>query len=213
MSSHKKPRGTPYHYETRLLGDRQPQQMKQTKLLLPNTKASIESTIAAKFINDAATGNLGIELNGALIQNDESDIDFTVRTEKGDIGLELVEYAPLGKGGYKDATAMPSNPVERAKSIVTLIAAKNKKYESYSKHRDVVLLIYVTHNPFALDIYTIRVLQFWGRSINFAFHTIVYYKPMEGIPGLLQRIFPITDEEASVLRGLKVPRCMKPVLP
>ena len=202
---HKKPRGTPYHFSITVGTGKPPQEMTKMQLHLPTDKASIERHVAAQFAIDARAYDLPDQILSKPIQNEENDIDFTVETNHGAMGLELVEYAPVGKRGFAGPKPSDSSPVERARQVIGLIVKKNTKYRHYKKFQQLMLLIYVTDNAWALDHFTLRTIQFLARTENTTFDFITYYKPMVDTSGIVYRLYPIADSEYEELGQLRIP--------
>ena len=203
---HKKPRGTPYHFSVNTGGGLPPQEMTKHELHLPHDKASIERQIAEGFAIDSRNYELYAHIITDPVQNGEHDIDFTVETDRGAMGLELVEYAPVGKLGFSGPKPNKYDPVERAREVIELIKSKNNKYRQYNKFQELMLLVYVTDNAWALDIFSLQAIRFLARTENTVFRCIAYYKPIQGASGIVHRVFPISDVEYEELRSVHIPR-------
>ncbi|MDD5452473.1 MAG: hypothetical protein PHT49_11315 [Desulfovibrionales bacterium] len=209
---HKKPTGTPYHFSVTVGTGGPPQEMAKNDLQLPQDKAGIERLVATQFAADARDYDLPAKILAQPVQNEENDIDFTVETNLGPMGLELVEYAPVGKRGFAGPKPTDFSPVERGRQVIGLIAKKNKKYRHYKKFPHLMLLIYVTDNAWALDHFTLRVIQFLARTANTVFDFITYYKPMVNTSGIVYRLYPVTDSEYEELGQLRVPSDCRRIL-
>lgn len=209
---HKKPRGVPYHLSVTVGAGKPPQEMLQNDLHLPHDKGGIERVIATQFAADARNCDLPAKIIAQPVQNDENDIDFSIETNLGSMGLELVEYAPVGKLGFAGPKPTEFSPIERAREVTELIAKKSEKYRHYQKHAHLMLLIYVTDNAWALDHFTLQAVQFLARTANTSFHFITYFKPMVNTPGIVYRLYPVTDLEYDALGQLCVPSDCRRIL-
>ena len=202
---HKKPRGTPSHFSITTETGQPPREMETVKLELPAVKADIENVVARKFAVDALDYDVPFQITSPPVQNQENDIDFTVDTNLGRMGLELVEYAPVGKAGFSGPLPTTYSPVERGREVLALIAKKAKKYQHYDRLQKKMLLVYVTDNAWALDIHTLSVIQFLGRTEITTFDYVTYYKPMEGTGGIVCRLYPVSDAEYEKLGPRRIP--------
>lgn len=173
--------------------------------MLPEHKTSIETLVATKFAVDARDYDLPAQILSDPIQNEENDIDFTIETNLGQMGLELVEYAPVGKAGFSGHKPTDFNPVDRGREVIGLIAKKNMRYQHYKKFPHLMLLVYVTDNAWALDQFTLSAIQFLARTENHVFDFITYYKPMRDTGGIVYRLYPVTDSEYEALGRFSVP--------
>lgn len=203
---HKKPRGTPFHLSVTVGTGQPPREMEKVELTLPIHKAGIESVVAEKFAIDARNYDLPAQIISLPIQNQENDIDFTIETNLGLMGLELVEYAPVGKAGFSGPKPTTYSPVERGREVLHLIEKKNHKYRDYKRFPYLMLLVYVTDNAWDLDIHTLNVIQFLTHTGNHIFNFITYYKPMQQTGGIVHRLHPVSDSEYNALGKLRVPR-------
>jgi hypothetical protein len=211
MTKHRKPRGIPHHYHGVVDGKPGSIDLNKRLLALPDEKAAIERVIAEKFSQDMKGSDLRIQFLGPPVQNEENDIDFAIESSEGPLGLELVEFAPLANRTFEGVHATEYRPVDRATAVTALIAAKNEKYTGCAKWLRKMLLFYVTHNAFSLDPFSIATLKLQAARRNRVFHHIAYYKPMEAVRGIVQRIFPITMDEFKEFSALRVPKRITPI--
>lgn len=209
---HKKPTGTPHHFSVKVDLSKPPAEMVKEELRLPHDKPGIERIVANQFATAAAAYSLPAMIVSEPIQNAEHDIDFTVDTNLGRMGLELVEYAPLGKSGFAGPKPTTYSPLDRGRQVIDLIVKKNIKYQHYDKHPKLMLLVYVTDNAWALDHFTLSVVRFLARSANTTFNFITYFKPMAGMPGIVYPLYPITDQEFEELGQLRIPSECRSIL-
>ena len=86
---------------------------------MPEQKATVENFVATQFAIDSRAYDLRAKILSAPVQN---DIDFTIETDLGPMGLELVEYAPVGKSGFSGPKPTDFSPIERAREVIGLIA-------------------------------------------------------------------------------------------
>lgn len=127
----------------------------------PTEKAEIESQIIGSFIS-SMNKNLAVSGEEFFLsnpkQNQENNIDFTVKSPNGLAHLELIEIAPL-KGPY--ATAPSSyKPYEFAKAILAGIKKKSDHHAG-TQWQDIFLLLYVTHWSFIPSSSTLACVIGW----------------------------------------------------
>ncbi|CDX39182.1 hypothetical protein MPLA_290063 [Mesorhizobium sp. ORS 3359] len=91
-----------------------------------------------------------------LIQNDENDIDFTVKTSQGQKRMELSEVAPLKEHGGTFAKAPRSiSTKEKAEAVVELVGKKSLRQGDVNRF----LVLYATEQGFKVDVPTVERLR------------------------------------------------------
>lgn len=117
-------------------------------LEFPNSKNDIEKVIINIFCRELAQ-NKFFTITSEPLKVSDHDIDFRINTSLGEMGVELVEDAPLTKGGYENLKS-EYTAGERHDHLKLLIEKKSKKYESYNKTKTKALLIYNTDGKLGL---------------------------------------------------------------
>lgn len=155
-----------------------------------DSKVGVERRIASMFLCLAPEQNVFPHSACSLVQNEESDLDFTlISKDEKSRKLELMEIAPLeGVGGYSSASEI-YRPYEFAKEILATIQKKSRKYgpPSSAEHH---LLLYVTDWKFILSESVVGLLQYWTLSESHNFNGIYLFMPMEEREGVSRLIFP-----------------------
>lgn len=191
----KKPRGSPSYYRVRIDPAGAPHEFVQAGLELPEDKASIERVIATAFARDAEQYELPFQFLSEPHQNDENDIDFSVETSLGTMGLELVEYAPIATDGFPSQQPAEFDPATRVAQIMDLIGRKEQKYRTYNLFQHLMLVVYVTHDVWSLDYNVLRGVQYLAYRSAPVFGFVAYYKPMRDISGPVFLLRPIDASE------------------
>lgn len=122
-----------------------------------------------------------------LIQNEESDLDFTTTTARGQKRMELAEFAPLASYGpqFKD---VPTQVHQAAKSDHLLELVQMKSVRQGGPNR--LLLIYVTEEAFRLDPITIEIARRALARNPPKFERVYYVSPHDSTIGSVDEIFP-----------------------
>lgn len=161
-------------------------------LKFPTNKEEIETLIIEIFCR-ALDQNKCFKLLSPPIKLTEHDIDFHVDTSLGEMGIELVEDAPLNKVGYKGLKSKYASE-ERYKHLKNLIQNKSKKYETYVKTKVKSLIIYSTDNKMGLidSIIALVIKYCYTNEMNFDY--IFYLNPRPDLTCLLCLFYPQTKE-------------------
>jgi len=147
---------------------------------VPTTKEDIEKYVAGPFVQAAAHHNFfPFTVAGAPEQNTTDDFDFTLRTSEGMKYLELMEVH-LRDLVVARQTPGPSayNVYDAACQVLKGIQAKSSRYRG-ATDRGIVLLTYVTHWQFSLDIPVLLLLSYWLLSNPPAFERVFYMSFLE----------------------------------
>lgn len=189
-AEHKKPTGTTEFWQIEI--DKQASD-KMVRLEFPKTKREIERLVIGVFCEANLEGDLNY-LGTIHDQLPENDIDFHVDTPDGRIGFELVEDAPLNKGGY-DGLKSEFSCGERFDHIVKLIEGKNQKYQNYNSTPRKGLLIYRTDDRLVLLPATHVLLLRYCHSSPMVFDFIYYMELRADSTPHLFSLFPWPDKE------------------
>jgi hypothetical protein len=127
----------------------------------PEVKDERERLIARLFVKGfdsyvAMQSEPSLAPFGEPRQNQEDNLDFTVKTAQGDRLMELAEFAPLQKYGPQFADApMAIEPMKKAALALELIENKSRHQGGTERF----LALYATEQGFWLDPITIERLR------------------------------------------------------
>lgn len=156
----------------------------------PKHKPAIEKMIADLFWTSYQQPDDLCPFGRPIPGEEESDLDFTIRTVCGDRKLELAEFAPLNslRGKYENApTKVGAGDV--ADEMLRLIAKKTKRYGG-SGH---FLLIYVTEGLFTLSPPVRELLwRHFDLRPPARFERVFFMSPSSGSEGHVYRLHPGT---------------------
>lgn len=158
------------------------------KIDFPAAKEDVEKYIAQRFVEEANKNRPERFRFTNLTQNPEQDLDFTVYVAGQSMYLELLEIAPLERGGYDTATT-GHNSYDMAKWILKKIRNKGRRQVPESKRS---LLLYTTHWSFHFSDTTVALLQYWLLEKHFGYMEINIYLPMDTEMGIIKPLVPIS---------------------
>jgi len=154
----------------------------------PDSKNDIERLIMSIFCKQLALNKFFKILSEPLKISDH-DIDFRINTSLGEVGVELVEDAPLTKEGYKNLKSEYS-AAERYDHVKGLIQTKSKKYESYDKTKIKALIIYNTDGKLGLiESITALVIKYCHMH-TMVFDYIFYLDPRPDLSAIIDLFYP-----------------------
>lgn len=141
---------------------------------LPDSKDEIEHKIALQFLSAVEQrDDSPVRFMGGLEQNQENHVDFSVYTQNGRRMLELMEVAPLEKGGFEGVSQI-QKPYDLAKWVYENLKGKSDKYGPLAKQT--ILLIYTTDDRFSLGELGESILRHWSNTKSQNFESIFLFK-------------------------------------
>jgi hypothetical protein len=153
------------------------------RLHFPESKNEIEKLIMNIFCKELDQEKC-YKIISAPVKISDHDIDFHIKTSLGEMGVELVEDAPLTKEGYKNLKSRYSAE-ERYEYLKGLIQTKSKKYEHYDKTQKKSLIIYNTDGKLGL-IDSIRALVIkYCHTNKMIFDYVFYLNPRPDFTAIL----------------------------
>jgi hypothetical protein len=156
---------------------------------VPEEKEAIELWMAENFVRSYPSDGKPIFSNPR--QNKESDFDFTVPTDCGDAFLELMEIAPLEAFGGSFENVPPAHNAKKlADAIIKGILKKSRRYRV---KQDLFLLLYPTHQGFALGMATIQFARFSLKKQKHCFRAVSYLEPLDDKQGCIYPLFPVSS--------------------
>lgn len=142
---------------------------------LPDSKDEIEHKIALQFLSVVEQqDDSPVRFMGGLEQNQENHVDFSVDTQNGRRMLELMEVAPLKKGGFEGVSQI-QKPYDLATWVYENLKGKSDKYGPLAKQT--ILLIYITDDRFSLGELGEAILSHWSNTKGQNFESIFLFKP------------------------------------
>ena len=165
------------------------------KIGFPDEKDDIEEVIVSRFIMSAKEKFKEFFFISQPRKNELDDFDFTVKTQKGEAYLELMEIAPLDlyKAGYEKAPKTYDR-CELAEYVVSKVVGKSENYPNNLK-RELFLLLYVTDFKFSFSDTTIQLLRYFITLQPVKFDVIFLYTPLDNKDGVVNWIHPMDKEE------------------
>ncbi len=131
-------------------------EMGEETLRLPERKDDIEQFIAECFVNAMNKTAGPDEAISNLVQNHESNLDFTVDIGGKEALLELTEFAPLNEfGGDYGKVPNSYQPGQRAQLYLDLLRKKSQKQGGAKR----ILLTYATHDNFTLCMWAAEIVK------------------------------------------------------
>lgn len=169
------------------------------RLHFPDSKNEIENLIMNIFCKELAQEK-SYKILSVPVKISDHDIDFHINTSLGEMGVELVEDAPLTKKGYKNLKSQYSAE-ERYEYLKGLIQSKSKKYEHYDKTKTKSLIIYNTDGKLGLiDSIAALVIKYCHTN-RMVFDYIFYLNPRPDFTAILVLFYPqgkkVVDEVLS----------------
>ncbi len=170
-----------------------PNSFEVKKLEFPKKKETIESLIVEIYTKCVSSIGIPVSVNS---QNDTNDFDFNATINGKNGYLELTEIAPLGSGGFKNASSS-YEVVPMAKIIEAQIMGKAAKYAGV-KESPIALLLYVTDWHFCLANPVVEHLQYLLHKGSHGFERIDILEPRADRSGELRLVFPLKKKDWSM---------------
>jgi len=168
-------------------------------LEFPDSKNDIEKLIMSIFCKELARNRFFIITSEPLKVSDH-DIDFRMNTSLGEMGVELVEDAPLTKEGYRNLKSEYSAG-ERYEHLRGLIEKKSKKYHSYNKTKTKTLIIYNTDGKLGLfDEITALVIKYCHMNTK-VIDYIFYLNPRPSLSAIIVLLYPQGKDVVEVINS------------
>ncbi len=158
------------------------------RLQFPDSKNEIENLIMNIFCKEVDQEKC-FKILSTPMKISDHDIDFRINTSLGEMGVELVEDAPLTKEGYKNLKSQYSS-AERYEYLKGLIQSKSTKYEYYDQTKTKSLIIYNTDGKLGLiDSITVLVIKYCHTN-RMVFDYIFYLSPRPDFTAILVLFYP-----------------------
>ena len=164
------------------------------KLNFPADKPQLEEMIMGIFVGSLPKqgGNCPDEVTFLRVlsykQNQEYDLDFTLKTDRGDKLIDLMEIAPLKQlqGEYREASGAYTVG-EFSDYIVEEIMKKALKYGAL-KH--ILLLCYDTHWAFRPSETVFNLIRVALLSRHHPFERVYHFSPIDSTFGAIEKLYP-----------------------
>lgn len=175
------------------------------KFVFPDTKNEIEKKVVSTFLELI---NIQEESpfpkDAVLKENEQNNLDFSLKAQDYLSFLELTEITPPGKmrGGY-EALPYEHNIGEHLDKTLDLIMRKSKKYDGIET--EVNLLMYITDDRSLPSISMERLLKYGLNTIEHNFVSIYAFYPLLENDGPIIQFYPapyaeLTKEEIENLK-------------
>ena len=170
-------------------------------IIHPDTKSEIERVYCEKFVQKTFDSLHVI----AVIQNQENDFDFTLKTKNGSVYLDLAEIVLANlKGDPYKSDQIEINIGEYVESSLSIIRNKSNLYKTRST-TEKFLLLYITHWRFRPSKDTICLIKHDIKQMDQCFSKIFLYLPIGTDEGEVEMLFPssIVKQKESDLKQLR----------
>jgi len=158
------------------------------RLEFPDSKNEIEKLIVTIFCK-AVVHEKCFKILSMPAKISDHDIDFRMNTSLGEMGVELVEDAPLTKEGYENLKSQYTSE-ERYEYLKGLIQSKSNKYKNYDKTKTKSLIIYNTDGKLGtIDSITALIIKYCHMH-KMVFDYIFYLNPRPDFTAALVLFYP-----------------------
>lgn len=155
----------------------------------PEGKREREAMIATLFVSNAGRFADPLAPFSQLVQLPEDNLDFSVQTQRGQMYLELAEFAPLSDLGVTYETAPRHLSIG---DLADLLCRRIREKSVKQGRSDCLLVIYKTHARFLVPPPAIELVRRRLQPDRPKFHKVYFLSPHDQTGATVSEVFPGT---------------------